>query len=162
MMNSAYRTLKDLLQHPLFLEGENWRRVFYNADELVIVEGETNNDIFVVINGKLMVCTGVKISDTREMQSGLCELLDGEEFAHSCFFDIEPHCATVKTLSASELAAIDAGKLKQFLDQNPDIGYQILIHWVEEFLPRVRQGNKRISSLFSWGLKAHKIDQAIE
>jgi CRP-like cAMP-binding protein len=159
VMKKDFRSLKDLLSHPEFLEGDHWRRDHYDAHELIIVEGETNKEIYVVLNGSLMVCTDVKLSETRHILSGLCELFDGEEFAQSCFFDDEPHCATVKALSNSELAVIDAEKLKLFLNQHPDIGYQILYHWVETLLPRFRKSNQRISSLFSWGLKAHKIDQ---
>ena len=156
-----YRTLKDLLGHPEFVEGESWDRRSYQAHELVIVEGETNKEIFVVLNGKVSVCTDVKISENRKMLSGLCELLDGEEFAHSCFFDNEPHSATVRAVTGCELAVIDAGKLKRFLDNHPEIGYQVLSHWMGLLLPRLRQGNKRFTTLFSWGLKAHKLDSKV-
>lgn len=158
-INNDFRSLKDLLSHPEFLEGDYWRQARFNAHEMIIVEGEVNKDIYVVLKGSLMVCTDVQLSENRHMLSGLCELFDGEEFAQSCFFDDEPHCATVKALSDCELAVIDAGKLKHFLNQHSDIGYQILYHWVEMLLPRFRTSNQRISSLFSWGLKAHKIDQ---
>ena len=159
--NISYRTLKDLLAHPEFSEGEIWNQKHYEKNELVIVEGETNNEIYAVISGKLSVCTDVQISENRKMLSGLCELLDGEEFAHSCFFDNEPHSATVKAVTACELAVIDADKLKQFLDNHPEIGYQVMTHWMGLLLPRLRQGNKRFTSLFSWGLKAHKLDSKV-
>jgi CRP/FNR family cyclic AMP-dependent transcriptional regulator len=158
---SSYHTLKDLLNHPQFLEGEFWQRRHFQENDMVIVEGEVNKEIFVILSGQVFVCTDVKIADNNKMQSGLCELFDGEEFAHSCFFDDEPHSASVKTVKTSELAVIDAIKLKQFLDQYPKIGYQILNHWMELILPRVRQGNKRFVNLFSWGLKAHKIEHNI-
>ncbi|MGR9073287.1 MAG: cyclic nucleotide-binding domain-containing protein [Gammaproteobacteria bacterium] len=158
---NSYATLKDLLIHPEFVEGDIWYRKRYKAHELVIVEGETNKEIFVVLDGKLSVCTDVKISENRKMISGLCELLDGEEFAHSCFFDDEPHSATVKAITDCELAVIDAAKLKFFLDRHPQIGYQVLSHWIRLLLPRLRQGNKRFASLFSWGLKAHRLDSKV-
>lgn len=157
----SYRTLKDLLKHPQFLEGEFWRRRCYEANELVIIEGEVNKEIFVILSGQVFVCTDVQISETKKMLSGLCELFDGEEFAHACFFDDEPHCATVKTVKPSELALVDALKLKQFLDRHPQIGYQILSHWMEQILPRLRLGNKRFANLFGWGLRAHKLDANI-
>lgn len=74
------------------------------------------------------------------------------------FFDDEQHSATIKAVSPSQLAIIDATKLKQFLDSQPEIGYQLLTHWLSNILPSIRQGNKRLASLFSWGLKAHDID----
>ena len=154
-------SLTTLLDHPEFLEGEFWYRKNYDADQHVFLEGETGREIYVILNGKVSVCTHVKVSEDRHIVSGLCELFDGEEFAHSCFFDDEPHCATVKTVSPCKLAIIDAAKLKQFLDDHPEIGFLLLYHWMKIILPRLRQSNKRFSSLFSWGIKAHQIDSLI-
>ena len=157
-MNPEYTNLSQLLGHPEFREGIFWHKARYGPNEAIITEGSTGRDIFVVLEGTLMVCTDVQISESRHMNSGLCELFNGEEFAHSCFFDGEPHCATVKTLTSCELAVVSAPRLRSFLDSHPDIGYRILNNWVKRLLPRLRQDNKRISTLFSWGLKAHKID----
>lgn len=151
-------TLRSLLKHPDFVEGLYWYQKDYAADQTVFFEGDKGKDIYVILSGKVLVCTRVVISENKHMQSGLCELFDGEEFAHSCFFDDEPHSATVKTVTACRLAVIDAIKLKQFLDEHTDLGYRLLTHWMGIILPRIRQGNKRLSSLFSWGLKAHDID----
>jgi len=124
----------------------------------VIREGERNHEVYVVLSGSLMVCTDVEVSGSVHLSSGLCELFDGEEFALSCFFDDQPHSASVKTLSECELAVVDAGKLKVFLNQHPDLGYQILFHWLQCLLPRLRMDNRRIATLLGWGLKAHRID----
>lgn len=154
-------SLKKLLDHPEFNEGEFWSRSHYKPEQLVIVEGEIGKEIYVIINGKVSVCTDVKISDNRHILSGICELFDGEEFAHSCFFDDEPHSATIKTISECELAVIDANQLKAFLAHHPEIGFSLLYHWAKLMLPMIRQGNKRFSNLFSWGLKAHQLDSKI-
>lgn len=160
MLNSSPLSLKSLLDHPKFLEGEFWKRKQYQLEELVIVEGEIGNEIFVILSGKVSVCTNVKISGDRVMLSGLCDLFDDEEFSHSCFFDHEPHSATVKATSPCELAIINVVKLKQFLDENPELGFRLLFHWIKIILPRIRQSNKRFSTMFSWGLKAYQIDSA--
>jgi len=154
-------SLKSLLEHPQFLEGDYWRRKSYDPNQLVIVEGEIGNEIYVILEGKVSVCTHVKLSENRQMLSGLCELFEGHEFAHFCFFDDEPHSATVKTITTCEMAVIDAAKLKLFLADNPEIGFPLLYHWITLLVPRLRQSNKRISSLFSWGLKVHKIDSLL-
>jgi len=155
-------SLTTLLGHPGFVEDEYWYRKNYAADQLVILEGETGREIYAILNGKVSVCTQVKVSEDRHINSGLCELFDGEEFAHSCFFDDEPHSATVKTVSDCQLAVIDAAKLKIFLEEHTDIGFLVLFHWMKTILPCLRQSNKRFSSLFSWGIKAHQIDTLIE
>ena len=159
MSNSdQFHTLKSLLDHPEFIEGEHWTLQDFEADKIVFLEGDKGKKMYVILSGKVSVCTRVEISENRQMVSGLCELFDEDEFAHSCFFDDEPHSATVKTVTACRLVIIDAVKLKQFLDDKPEIGYQLLSHWIKIILPRIREGNKRLSSLFSWGLKAHDID----
>ena len=161
MLNLQPLSLKSLLEHPQFVEGEFWVRKHYQPEELVIVEGEKGNEIYVVLSGKVSVCTHVKISKDRHMLSGLCELFDGEEFSHACFFDDEPHSATVKAIDPCELAVINAEKLKHFLETHSELGFRLLFHWIKIILPRIRQGNKRFSSMFSWGLKAHQIDSDI-
>ena len=154
-------SLINLLDHPEFIEGEFWYRKNYDADQLIFLEGETGREIYVILNGKVSVCTRVQVSEDNHILSGLCELFDGEEFAHSCFFDDEPHCATVKTASPSQLAIINVVQLKRFLIDHPDIGFPLLFNWMKIILPRLRQSNKRFSSLFSWGLKAHQIDSLL-
>lgn len=154
-------SLKSLLDHPDFSESEFWVRKRYDPNQLVIVEGERGNEIYVILEGKVSVCANVKISDDRQMLSGLCELFEGQEFSYSCFFDDEPHSASVKTITPCEMAVIDATRLKEFLDCHPEIGFQLLFHWITLLLPRLRQSNKRISSLFSWGLKVYQIDSLL-
>ena len=161
-LHQNYRNLKELLNHPEFHQGEHWHETHFEANEQVIKEGESGTDIFVVLQGTFMVCTDVKVTESRHLQSGLCELFDGEEFALSCYFNDAPHSATVKTLTPCELAVIDSSKLKRFLETRPDIGYCILFNWIEKLLPRLRLDNRRMSSIFSWGLKAHKIDAELE
>jgi len=151
-------TLRSLLDHAEFVEGQHWYRKNYDADQMVFLEGSKGKEMYVILSGKVSVCTRVVIDENKQMMSGLCELFDGDEFAHSCFFDDIPHSATVKTITPCHLAVIDAIKLKQFLDDNTEIGYRMLTHWIHSLLPRIREGNKRLSSLFSWGLKAHDMD----
>jgi len=161
-MENRYQTLKQLLDHPEFTEGHYWGRTCFDPGQVVIREGECNSEIYVVLKGSLMVCTDVEITESVHLNSGLCELFDGEEFSLSCFFDHEPHSASVKTLSECELAVLDAGRLRVFFAHHPDIGYQILNHWVQCLLPRLRRDNRRIATLLSWGLKVHHIDTELK
>jgi CRP-like cAMP-binding protein len=156
-----YLTLKDLLGHPEFIENKNWWRKKFDTNQTVIVEGDALQLIYVILTGTLMVCTDIEITGGSRISPGLCELSEGEEFGHFCFFDDQPQCATVKATSACELAIVDADKLKIFFNDHPEIGYSVIQHWMKMLLPRLRQGNKRIASLFSWGLKAHHIDKEL-
>ena len=156
-----YSTLKDLLTHPQFIENNDWCKKTYVANQTVIFEGENHQQIYVVLSGTLMVSTDVEINSGGRISPGICEITEGEEFGHFCFFDELPNCATVKAISPCELAVFDAEKLRLFFNEHPEIGYSVIGHWMKNLLPRLRQGNKRIASLFSWGLKAHRIDQEL-
>ncbi len=156
-----YSTLKNLLTHPEFLENINWWNQKYDTNQTVITEGKTLQQIYEILTGSVMVYTDVEISSGGRISPGLCELSEGEEFGHFCFFDDQPYCATVKTTSPCELAVVDAGKLKKFFNDHPEIGYSVIQYWMKMLLPQMRQGNKRIASLFSWGLKAHNIDKEL-
>ncbi len=156
-----YQTLKSLLSHNEFKENIHWKIKHLSANQTVIVEGESHQQIFVVLEGCLMVSGDIEISDRKRISPGLYKLKEGEEFGHFCFFDDHPHCATVKTLSACKLAIVDVTKLKFFFEKHPEIGYLIVQSWMTALLPRLREGNKRIVNLLGWGLKAHNIDKEL-
>jgi len=157
-----YQTLKKLLDHNEFLENFQWKTRQFDANQTVIVEGESHQQIFVVLKGCLMVSGDIEIANGKQRISpGLYKLKEGEEFGHFCFFDNHPHCATVKTITSCQLAIVDVEKLKLFFEKHPDIGYMIVQSWMAALLPRLREGNKRIVNLLSWGLKAHNIDKEL-
>ena len=158
---SNYQTLKNLLDHNEFIENIHWKTKQFEANQTVIIEGESHQQIFVVLDGRLMVSGDIEIADGKRISPGFYQLKKGEEFGHFCFFDDHPHCATVKTISSCQLAIVDVTKLKSFFENHPDIGYMIVQSWMTALLPRLREGNKRIINLLGWGLKAHNIDREL-
>ncbi len=156
-----YQTLKDLLNHNEFVENYHWKTRQFDANQAVIVEGESHQQIFVVLNGRLMVSGDMEIADGKRISPGLYQLKQGEEFGHFGFFDNQPHCATVKTITPCELAIVDVEKLKLFFEKHPDVGYMIVQSWMAALLPRLREGNRRVVNLLGWGLKAHNIDKEL-
>lgn len=161
LKEQQYQTLKSLLDHPEFCEDIHWQIKHYDANKTILVEGGTHQKIFVVIKGSLLVSTDIEMNNGNRFSPGLCTLKEGEEFGHFCFFDNQPHCATVKTSSDCELAIVDVLKLKSFFEKHPEIGYFIIQSWMAALLPRLREGNKRITNLLGWGLKAHKIAEEL-
>ena len=69
-------TLKTLLVHPAFSEGEYWSIKDYAADQIVFEEGGKGKEMYVILSGVVSVCTNVEISENRRMRSGICELFE--------------------------------------------------------------------------------------
>ncbi len=156
-----YYTLKNLLNHNEFVENIHWKTKQFDVNQTIIVEGDSHQQIFVVLDGCLMVSGDMEMAGGKRMSPGLYKLNKGEEFGHFCFFDDQPHCATVKTITSCKLAIVDVQKLKIFFEKHPEIGYLIIQSWMAALLPRLREGNKRIVNLLGWGLKAHNIDKEL-
>ncbi|MCA1805679.1 MAG: hypothetical protein LC646_10165, partial [Xanthomonadaceae bacterium] len=67
--------------------------------------------------------------------------------------------ATVVAVEDAELVVIDGEQLLRFFDANPEIGYNMLKKMLSVTVGRLRSTNKKLVSLFVWGLKAHRIEQ---
>lgn len=156
---SSAGSLYSLLPQPGFNEGCSWQRRRYAAHSLILNEGETGNEIFVILQGQVRVLSKVKLSRERHIQPGLCDLGPGEQFGEACFFDDSPRSASVQALTDCELAVIQREDLQDFLANRPDLAYPLLIDWCRRLLSYLRQSNLRVGSLLSWGLKQHHLDQ---
>ena len=66
------------------------------------------------------------------------------------------------SIDDSELIEIDIQTFKTFLEANPEIGYQVLVIMLNKLVSRLRHADKTIFTLYSWGMKAHKLDQFLE
>jgi CRP-like cAMP-binding protein len=74
-------------------------------------------------------------------------------------FDGEPRSASVVTLTDCELAVLEGAQLMAFLDEHPELGYPIFKEIIHYLVERLRRANRRIFSLFAWGLKVRGIDR---
>jgi CRP/FNR family transcriptional regulator, cyclic AMP receptor protein len=151
-------TLYMLLDHPDFEEGVVWTRCKYAADETVFSEGDHGSQVYLILKGSVRVVGNVDLDDNRTVHPGFSELDEGQVFGELPMFDGEPRSATVVALSDCELAVLEGEQLMAFLDAHPDLGYPIFKELIHLLVGRLRQANRRIFSLFAWGLKLRGID----
>lgn len=148
-----------LLDHPAFREGEHWGRRRVAAGEPVFHQGETGSELFVILAGSVRVMGEVELEDHRHIQPGFCDLPAGTLFGELPLFDQGPRSATVVAVEDTELAVIDGQRLLIFFDANPELGYKILKRILTVLVGRLRSANKKLVSLFAWGLRAHQIEK---
>ncbi|MCB1734535.1 MAG: Crp/Fnr family transcriptional regulator [Gammaproteobacteria bacterium] len=151
--------LKNLLDSPDFPEGDAWQRRLCTVHEHVFNEGDSQCDVFVVLSGTVRVVGEVALDDDRSLRPGYSDLGPGTVFGEMCLFDLKPRSGSVVAISDCELGVIPGDILRVYLDAHPEVGYPVLKDLLNTLAERLRTANKRVSSLFAWGLKAHGIDE---
>ena len=148
-----------LLFHDDFPEGDCWRRRHYTAGEVIFREGDSGREVYLVLGGRVEVSSQIQLDGNRHVQPGFWGLGKGGVFGELAMFDDGPRSATVVTLSDCELAVLNGERLLAFLEQHPDIGFPLLLEFIRLLVGRLRSTNKKMVSLFAWGLKVHEIDR---
>jgi CRP/FNR family cyclic AMP-dependent transcriptional regulator len=151
--------LYNLLDHPSFAEGALWTRRKTVANETLFAEGDSGMEVYLILKGAVRVVGNVDLDDHRTVHPGFSDLLEGQVFGELPLFDGEPRSATVVTLTECELAVLEGEKLMAFLDAHPELAYPIFKELIHLLVGRLRQANRRIFSLFAWGLKMRGIDR---
>jgi len=153
--------LQKILESEDFPEGSAWRMRKFEAQEIIVREGEQDGYLYLVVTGDLRVTGQVEIDDARTMHPGICDLGPGDVFGELCLFDKQPRSATVEGLTQGQLIEIEANRLNQWMDRHPALGLKTLREFYGELISRLRKTNQRVESLFAWGLRAHGIDKHI-
>jgi len=151
--------LNILLDHPDFTEGQLWTRRQVAADETLFAEGDHGSEVYLILKGTVRVVGNVDLDDQRTVHSGFSDLHEGQVFGELPMFDGEPRSATVMALTDCELAVLEGEQLMGFLDAHPEVGYPIFKELIHLLVGRLRQANRRIFSLFAWGLKMRGIER---
>ena len=130
----------------------------YESGESIIMEGCADRRIYLIETGSVRVAGRIELDGRRHIQPGLCDLGVGEIFGELSLFESGPRSASVVAIERCDLRVFEAQALASHFDQHPEQGYLVL-KWLFSVLSgRLRQADRRLGSLFAWGLKAHGID----
>ncbi len=150
--------IERILRDPLFVERGIATHQTYDTGSPIVREGSTGRGLFLLEKGTARVTERVQLENQRHIQPGLCDLQACDVFGELSLFESAPRSASVVALEPCELLLFDAEKLVDYLDQHPEQGYPVLKDLFSMLSKRLRQTDKRLGSLFAWGLKAHGID----
>lgn len=149
----------DVLSNPELIQRGIAERRLVAAGEAIIVEGADDRSVYVLEQGLARVSGRIELEGARHIQPGLCDLTAGDIFGELSLFEAGPRSASVVAVESCTVLVLDAEKLSAYFDANPDQGYVVLKGLFGVLSQRLRQADKRLGSLFAWGLKAHGIDQ---
>ena len=131
----------------------------YDSGDSIIVEGCNDRRIYLIERGSVRVTGRIELDGQRHIQPGLCDLGAGEVFGELSLFESGPRSASVVAIERCELRVFEAQALADYFDHHPEHGY-VVLKWLFSVLSsRLRQADRRLGSLFAWGLKAHDIDR---
>jgi CRP-like cAMP-binding protein len=147
-----------LINPELLTLGVAERRAFAAGDP-IIVEGADDRSVYLLEQGAARVSERIEIDDARHIQPGLCDLAPGDIFGELGLFEPGPRSASVVAVEPCQVLVFDAEKLSAHFEAHPDQGYAVLKGLFSVLNQRLRKADKRLGSLFAWGLKAHGIDQ---
>jgi len=151
--------LTEILKSPQFTEGKHWERKQYQANEVVVKEGDMGFSLFFIEQGELRVTGRVDLGGKKHIQPGIGDLKAGSMFGESCLHISLPRIATVTAITEASLLEINGEKLSVYLDANPIQGYLFYKYLFEIIITRLNSANHTVEKLMAWGIKAHDIDQ---
>lgn len=151
--------IRAILSDPRFLQAGIAARRCYETGETIIEEGSGDRGVFLIESGSVRVLERIELEDRRHIQPGLCDLGGGDVFGELSLFEEGPRLASVVAVEPCEVLAFDAAGLAEYLEGHPELGYRVLKELFTILTCRLRQTDRRLGSLFAWGLKAHGIDR---
>jgi len=148
-----------ILNDPRFTEAGIADRRHYDSGVAIIEEGSVDRGLYVIEAGCARVLERIELEDRRHIQPGICDLSAGDVFGELSLYESGPRMASVVAVEPCDVLAFDAVALADYLDSHPEFGYRTLKELFTILTCRLRQTDRRLGSLFAWGLKAHGIDR---
>lgn len=148
-----------ILSDPRFMDAGIAERRHYDSGVVIIEEGSADRGLYVIEAGCVRVMERIELEDRRHIQPGICDLSAGDVFGELSLYESGPRMASVVVVEPCDLLAFDAIALADYLDSHPEFGYRVLKELFAILTCRLRQTDRRLGSLFAWGLKAHGIDR---
>ena len=153
--------LKKIIEEPVFVSSQAAKTIEYKPDTRIILEGEESLDVYYILQGHVRINKRVVLHDGRHIQSGFCDLTEGDTFGELNLFDGSPRSASVVAIDQVKLLKINREVLLKYLDAHPEEGYHLFKEWLERMARNLRTSNDRSSNLFAWGLNQYGIDDQL-
>jgi len=120
----------------------------YQANEILVRQGEVGNCMYVIQSGKVELIKG---SEGHEIFVG--ELGEGDFFGEMELFVKEPRAVTVRALSEVRVLTVDQKLLLRRIQEDPSLGFRI----IQKLSHRVRELETELIN----ATRAH-LDDALE
>ena len=107
----------------------------YNNGEIIVEEGALSRTLYVIQSGKVKV-----VKSTREGETVLAVLNEGDIFGEMSLFDASPRSATVKAVGNARILAIEHEGLLKRIRMDPSLAFRI----IRQMSQRIRTLNSKL------------------
>ena len=114
----------------------------YQADEVLIRQGDENDHLYLVLKGKLDV-----FQDIEGMNKKVASLESGDSLGEVSVFDPGAASATVCAATETEVWLITRDSLDRLHSANPKVAYRLLSRITTCLSKRLRQMNDKVVDL---------------
>ncbi len=116
-------------------------------DTIIIKEGEIGDSAFLLLEGKVSV-----VKETIYGEDYIVTIIEagGDEFFGEInLIDKGKRTSTIKTIENCVILEVTSDKLKNFMDNNPTIGYKIMWHMAKSLARHLRKADNDVITLFN-------------
>jgi CRP/FNR family cyclic AMP-dependent transcriptional regulator len=145
-----------MYNHPLFkeLNKEEYEKLIkiftkkeVKKNTVLIKEGDIGDSAFLLIKGKVSVSKESIYNEDYIVT--IIEAGGNELFSEINLIDGGKRTSTIKTIEDSIILEVTRNKLKNFMDQNPEIGYKIMWHMAKDCATHLRKADNDMITLFN-------------
>lgn len=152
--------LQNLIINPQFKTEVKNHIILLETHQKIVEQGKVHLSFYLINKGKLRVI--INPGKQGSIHPSIAELGPGDIFGEFSLFDDGPANADVIAVTPSELVEIDKKSFLNYLEKNTEVGYLILTEMLKTLTKRLRNADKTILCLYTWGLKAHQLDKHLE
>ena len=153
------KIVETLLERDDFVEGEYWHKKTFLSSSEIVAKGDESKTIFYLRKGMARVLGDIEVGENRHMRPGVYDMRSGEVFGELALFGNEPRTASVIALENCDVVLIDGDKLNEFMENNKDLGFELMRELMQLMVNRLSLANQKMFSLLAWGLKAYHIEE---
>ncbi len=107
----------------------------FKDGEIIVEEGTQNRTLYVIQSGKVKV-----VKSTKEGETTLAVLGEGDIFGEMSLFDANPRSATVKVMGEARILAIEHEGLLKRIKMDPSLAFRI----IKQMSQRIRNLNSKL------------------
>lgn len=145
-----------LLDDPDFIASVQFEKVRFKADDVILKENETSQDVYFILDGQVQISTCVG-EEMDKVLPGLARLSQGDFFGELAMFDGEPRSAEATAITDCEIAKVDGSQMLSFMEKYPEKGYFVLRELFMNLVMRIRQNNIRTKTVLELYLKENNL-----
>ena len=119
----------------------------FSQDDVIIKEGEEGGEMFVLIEGAIVISKSLTLNIVEQPELGDKSLIQLDDSQHIFFgemglFGSDKRSATVKALTDVQLGALNRDQALRLAEEDPRLGYRLFYNIGKKLAGNVRRGNR--------------------